>query len=229
MGGETTLTRRTLLGTALLLNAAPALAVGRGAKRISLLTRPAATDRATFVNKWMELARSRSGAAPRHLVLSEVMGGGEGDPFDAFATIWSSARTVPLLPTVPGSNALDLTVDEHVFASPDRSQVHVKRTLLIARKPAMTHDAFVRYWLAIHGPLSRGVPGLAGCVFNVVDERDAASSGIDGIAESWWTGAGTEQGGKVRSPQADRWAADGANFIEDAGTRLLLTRDHVLR
>ena len=105
----------------------------------------------------------------------------------------------------------------------------VKRTLLIARKPGMSHPQFVRHWLDIHGPLSRGVPGLAGCVFNLVGEEDAARTGIDGISESWWTGPGTEDGAKVRSAEADRWAGDGDNFIDSARTRLLICREHVLR
>lgn len=231
-GNETTLTRRKLLGTALLINALPTLAVastaGKSVKRISFLTRPANTSRAAFVDQWLRLARSRPDPAARHLILSEVFGTVE-DPVDAFATIWSTDGTPPTLPALPGTRPLDLAIDEHVFHPPDRTKNRVKRTLLIARKPGMTHQAFVRYWLDTHGPLSRGVPGLAGCIFNVVGERDAASSGIDGIAESWWAGPGTEKGGKIRSAQADRWAADGANFIDDARTRLLLSRDHVLR
>lgn len=227
MSSATILTRRRLIGSALLAAALPmsdARAAGTG-KRISLLTRPAGSTRAQFVRDWLRLA---DGAKTERLLFSEVFGTPEGE-IDALASVWFPSGAAPAMPRVPGSQALDLPVREHVFVPADRAAVRVKRTLLIGRKPGMPHAAFVRHWLDIHGPLSQGVPGLAGCVLNVVDERDAARSGIDGISESWWTGPGTEEGGKVASPQADRWNADGANFIDSARTRLLLCREQLLR
>lgn len=227
---EEVITRRTLLGAALLMTMASAAPAGQRttSKRIALLKRPKGTPHAIFAQDWLGRARAAVHPAIIRLVFSDVFAPSRTD-VDGLVSCWFEGDQPPSLPPSPAVDATELPVSEHVFVPLIRPGPVVKRTLLIARKPGMSHPQFVRHWLDIHGPLSRGVPGLAGCVFNLVGEEDAARTGIDGISESWWTGPGTEDGAKVRSAEADRWAGDGDNFIDSAHTRLLICRDHVLR
>lgn len=227
---EEVITRRTLLGAALLMTMASAAPAGQRttSKRIALLTRPKGTPHAIFARDWLVRARAAVHPAMTRLVFSDVFAP-SGNDVDGLVSCWFEGNQLPPTPPALGVDATELPVSEHVFVPLIGPAPAVKRTLLIARKPDMSHPKFVSHWLDIHGPLSRGVPGLAGCVFNVIGEEDAARTGIDGISESWWTGPGTEDGAKVRSAEADRWAGDGDNFIDSARTRLLICREHVLR
>jgi hypothetical protein len=227
---EEVITRRTLLGAALLMTLASAAPAGQRttSKRIALLTRPKGTPHAIFTRDWLVRARAAVHPAITRLVFSDVFAPSSTD-VDCLVSYWFEGDQLPSLPPSPPVDATELPVSEHAFVPVIGPAPTVKRTLLIARKPGMSHAQFVSHWLDIHGPLSRGVPGLAGCVFNVIGEGDSARTGIDGVSESWWTGPGTEDGAKVASAEADRWAGDGDNFIDSSRTRLLICREHVLR
>jgi len=94
----------------------------------------------------------------------------------------------------------------------------IKTVALLTRKDGWTHEKFVKYWVEVHAPLARAVPGLRRYVQNhLLGERrrtdiDATVIDIDGIAELWFDDrAAFETAG--RSPEMRALHADGAKFI----------------
>jgi uncharacterized protein (TIGR02118 family) len=57
-----------------------------------------------------------------------------------------------------------------------------KAIILLARKDGATRDEFRDWWLGPHAKLARGLPGLRGLRFNLV-EGDGA---FDGVSELWF-------------------------------------------
>jgi len=58
-----------------------------------------------------------------------------------------------------------------------------KAIILLSRKQGTTTEEFRRWWLGPHAELARGLPGLRGLRFNVVESDDSA---YDGISELWF-------------------------------------------
>ena len=90
----------------------------------------------------------------------------------------------------------------------------IKVVGLLTRKPGMSHEAFVRHWSDIHGPLAHAVPGIRRYVqSHIVDTRTRpdipeTEVEIDGIAELWYDDleslriAGTRQATRVPALKA---------------------------
>ncbi len=89
---------------------------------------------------------------------------------------------------------------------------------LLTRKDGMTHEAFVRHWFDIHGPLALAVPGVRRYVqSHITDTRvrpDIPETvvDVDGIAELWYDNAETAQRAAA-SPEMKILTDDGALFI----------------
>jgi uncharacterized protein (TIGR02118 family) len=60
-----------------------------------------------------------------------------------------------------------------------------KALIILSRRPDMTHEAFVEWWIGEHRPLAARLPGVRKVVFNVVDSSPG-EAGIDGISELWF-------------------------------------------
>jgi uncharacterized protein (TIGR02118 family) len=58
-----------------------------------------------------------------------------------------------------------------------------KAIILLARKEGSTKQEFREWWLGPHADLARGLPGLRGLRFNVIESDDATH---DGISELWF-------------------------------------------
>jgi uncharacterized protein (TIGR02118 family) len=58
-----------------------------------------------------------------------------------------------------------------------------KAIILLERREGTTREEFRRWWLGPHAELARGLPGLRGLRFNVVESEDATA---DGISELWF-------------------------------------------
>ena len=106
----------------------------------------------------------------------------------------------------------------------------IKSFSLLARRPGMSHEAFVRHWHDVHVPMSKDVPGLRGYIVSTVVERQNRSdvggfalAPFDGLAQVWFddleararTGA---------SAEGKRWHADGATII--GAIRMFVTTEH---
>lgn len=60
-----------------------------------------------------------------------------------------------------------------------------KAMILLTRRPDMTHEEFVRWWLDEHVPLASGLPNVRKVILNVVDDG-YDEAGIDGVSELWF-------------------------------------------
>src|SRR5664279_4705460 len=81
----------------------------------------------------------------------------------------------------------------------------IKVVGLLTRKEGITHEAFVRHWFDIHGPLAHAVPGIR----RYVPETDVA---IDGIAELWYDDLASFERAAA-TPEMKALTDDGALFI----------------
>ena len=94
----------------------------------------------------------------------------------------------------------------------------IKRISLLTRKPELTHEAFVRHWLEIHGPLARKVPGIRRYVQSHIQSESiradipATDIAIDGIAELWYDDVEAMERSSA-TPEAQALYADGALII----------------
>ena len=94
----------------------------------------------------------------------------------------------------------------------------IKILSLLTRKDGMTHDAFVRHWRDIHGPLALSVPGIRRYVQSHIEttrrRADIAETEVevDGIAELWYDDEASLRA-SAATPEAQRLYADGALFI----------------
>jgi uncharacterized protein (TIGR02118 family) len=89
---------------------------------------------------------------------------------------------------------------------------------LLTRKDGISHEAFVRHWFDIHGPLAHAVPGIRRYVQSHITgtrtrpdipETDVE---VDGIAELWYDDMATMQRAGA-SPEMKTLTDDGALFI----------------
>ena len=94
----------------------------------------------------------------------------------------------------------------------------IKVLSLLTRKPDISHEAFVRHWKDIHGPLALDVPGVRRYVqSHIAGTRTRADIPeteveIDGIAELWYDDEAAMRA-SAATPEAQRLYADGALFI----------------
>jgi uncharacterized protein (TIGR02118 family) len=105
---------------------------------------------------------------------------------------------------------------------------------LLTRKDGMTHEAFVRHWFDIHGPLAHAVPGVRRYVQSHITgtrtrpdipETDVE---VDGIAELWYDDAAS-MALAAASPEMKRLTDDGALFIGRIKTFVIEERQIIPR
>ncbi len=94
----------------------------------------------------------------------------------------------------------------------------IKIVGLLTRKDGISHEAFVRHWFDIHGPLALAVPGIRRYVQSHITgtrtrpdipETDVA---VDGIAELWYDDLESFERAAA-STEMKRLTDDGALFI----------------
>lgn len=94
----------------------------------------------------------------------------------------------------------------------------IKVVSLLTRKDGFTHEAFVKHWVEIHGPLALSVPGIRRYVqSHITGGRTRAdipetAVEVDGIAELWYDDEEALRRSSA-TPEARRLYADGAVFI----------------
>lgn len=59
-----------------------------------------------------------------------------------------------------------------------------KAMILLTRRTDMTHEQYEQWWLNVHVPLAKQLPGLRAATFNVV--QNPAAGEPDGITELWF-------------------------------------------
>lgn len=89
---------------------------------------------------------------------------------------------------------------------------------LLTRNEGLTHEAFVRHWLDIHGPLAHAVPGLRRYVQSHITgtrtrpDIPETEVEVDGIAELWYDDLPSFER-TAATPEMKRLTDDGALFI----------------
>jgi hypothetical protein len=223
-------------------------------KSITFLVRKPGVSHAEFMRYWLEVHAPMALQIPgmRGMICNEILGPtrrrtdirhapGEVE-IDGFAESWKEASNYPGNPQAPieakrwyedGPMFVGLIkgyrVKENVFIEPKRGGKGL--VSLLTRKPGAAREDFEEHWLGKHGPMARGVPGVAGLILNTI-VRPAARDDIppldtlgevDGIAQSWHVDQ-TYPG--LSSPEAKQWYADGAALIGQA--RGYFTQEHVI-
>lgn len=237
---------------------APSASSSAAATRLfSVLSRRAGLSREEFRRRWLghngRLASALDGLAG--LVFSEGFGPGTDAapaspwpaPVDGFVQAWAEEAEVleTMLASAAGKawqNDLASLIDpdasrsyilrEVTIIEPPRIEAGIKRTVLLVRRPDLSHQQFLDHWLSRHAELALGVPGLTGAVFNPILSEPGGQSDpwreFDGITETWWETGPDNLGGKPPSPQADAWLADADEFVDLPRSRTISSIEHVL-
>jgi len=95
----------------------------------------------------------------------------------------------------------------------------IKTVSLLVRKEGLSHEAFVRHWREIHGPLAYACPGVARYIQTEIKSSSFRTDGVaaldvavDGIAELWFADrAALDQFNAA--PATRRLREDGTTFI----------------
>ncbi|MEM9999695.1 MAG: EthD family reductase [Pseudomonadota bacterium] len=91
----------------------------------------------------------------------------------------------------------------------------IKLIALVKKKPTMSTAAFREYWVNVHAPLARAIPGMRGYRINVADDPGSMPAApYDGSAEIWFDDRAAMEAG-LSSPQNDTAGADVENFTAD--------------
>jgi uncharacterized protein (TIGR02118 family) len=94
----------------------------------------------------------------------------------------------------------------------------IKRASLLARKPEISHEEFVKHWVEVHAPMARACPGISRYTLTIIKSsstrKDVAALEIqvDGIAELWFENQAAFDLYQ-NSPATKRLRDDGATFI----------------
>ena len=105
----------------------------------------------------------------------------------------------------------------------------VKVVYCITKKPDLSHEAFLRYWREVHGPIGARIPELRRLVQSralriAEDERPPA---YDGMAELWFDNIAA----LLRARQSPEWRAsteDEVNFIDHTDVAYFVSEEHVI-
>ncbi|HML14136.1 MAG TPA: EthD domain-containing protein [Xanthobacteraceae bacterium] len=95
----------------------------------------------------------------------------------------------------------------------------IKTVSLLVRKEGLSHEAFVKHWREIHGPLAYACPGVARYIQTEIKSSSFRTDGVaaldvavDGIAELWFADrAALDQFNAA--PATRRLREDGTTFI----------------
>ena len=94
----------------------------------------------------------------------------------------------------------------------------IKRASLLARKPGISHEEFVKHWAEVHAPMARACPGISRYTLTIIKSsstrKDVApiEVQVDGIAELWFKNQADFDAYQA-SPATKRLRDDGATFI----------------
>ena len=91
--------------------------------------------------------------------------------------------------------------------------VVIKRISLVRRRPDLSADEFVAYWLGPHADIAREMPGALGYVVNVA--QDPEEAGWDGFAEVWFESREAAEAAFASEPFASRIRADRPKFVAE--------------
>jgi uncharacterized protein (TIGR02118 family) len=103
-------------------------------------------------------------------------------------------------------------------AAPESATPMIKRASLLARKPGLSHEEFVKHWAEVHAPLARACPGISRYTLTIIRSASTRKDvlpievQVDGIAELWFKDQAAFDAYQA-SPATKRLRDDGATFI----------------
>ncbi len=89
---------------------------------------------------------------------------------------------------------------------------------LLARKPGISHEEFVKHWAEVHAPMARACPGISRYTLTIIKSSSTRKDvspidvQVDGIAELWFKKQADFDAYQA-SPATTRLRDDGATFI----------------
>ncbi|WP_421724189.1 EthD family reductase [Bauldia sp.] len=102
----------------------------------------------------------------------------------------------------------------------------IKLVALVNKKSGLSIEQFRDYWIDIHAPLARQIPGMRGYRINVgSDPGELTPAPYDGSAEIWFDDRQTMDAG-LSSPQGDIAGAETSNFADSIV--FLVCEEHVV-
>jgi uncharacterized protein (TIGR02118 family) len=84
----------------------------------------------------------------------------------------------------------------------------IKRVSLVRRHPALSREQFLEHWMGTHADIVKGLPGLRGLRFGVVDEWTPVEDAWDGVGEVWFDSIAAAQAAFAAEPYHSRLSAD---------------------
>ncbi|MEA2788672.1 MAG: hypothetical protein QOG73_1078 [Acetobacteraceae bacterium] len=105
----------------------------------------------------------------------------------------------------------------------------IKVVGLLTRKEGTTHEAFVRHWFDVHGPLAHVVPGIRRYVQSHITSTRSRPDipetdvEVDGIAEIWYDDLESLRHAAA-TPEMKALTDDGARFIGQIKTYVIEER-----
>lgn len=87
----------------------------------------------------------------------------------------------------------------------------IKRVSMVRRRPDLSHEEFVAYWLGPHAEIAKEMPGALGYVVNIAEDPEQA--GWDGFAEVWFESREAADAAFASEPFASRIRADRPKFV----------------
>ncbi len=94
------------------------------------------------------------------------------------------------------------------------------------RRDDYTPEAFMKYWLEVHGPISAKTPGMRGYVVSEVVRKLQGELVSEAFVEQWWDDEAAFERASTSPEMADAWL-DVQKYAKTTGT-FWLTKEHVL-
>lgn len=108
----------------------------------------------------------------------------------------------------------------------------IKTLTLLVRREDWTHDAFVKYWQEVHGPIARDVKQIRRYVQSeyldqvIRQDVEEISLPVDDVAEVWYDSIESMREAR-ESPEGKALLADGAKFVGRSRTLILREREFI--
>jgi uncharacterized protein (TIGR02118 family) len=101
----------------------------------------------------------------------------------------------------------------------------IKTQVLVKRLDGMTPESFADYWLSVHSPIVRGIPGIVRQTVSIVrTDLQRSATAWDGLANAWW-----ESGDALRAASAHpayrKMLEDEKNFVDLSMRRPLVVQE----
>ncbi len=219
-------------------------------KVVSAFKRRPGMNLEAFTNYWTTTHADAVKQVPsiRHYVQSQTLASiyAKREPvYDGTAEVWyddpAAMHQAAATPTARAAlkdddNFLDMTsfvsilTDELVMCESATTPSMVKMISFLVRLPSIKPKEFHRYWRETHGPLAARLPQMRRYVQSHARPsayREGRNPPFGGFAEVWFDSTAQMREAE-RTPEFAALRADEQNFIDQAKTAFIITRERVI-